>query len=205
LIESYDPFPDRPSHEEWRQVLYTACHTMDSDIYNLFLALRHKGVAIKKEFKQEGRNRLKVYSIYRGEVSQDEFRGIIVPQYLEPNREKIKAVLKLASFEGEFIDNSDPQLHGINFDINQPGNKGVVADAVKKYLPRIIEARYNNYTQGNRFKDGREVWVVCDREPGSDRTEITWEEFYVLCWLQDIGKLAPGPEGMAGAVRWREV
>lgn len=189
-MQSYDPLPDRPGHEEWNQVLYTACHTMDSEIYNLFLTLRHKGVAIKKEVK----DRLKVYSVYRGEVGPDEWK-VIIEQYLNPNRDKIKAVLSLTAFDGEFV-----ECPGINFDVD----KEVVAGAVKKYLGRIVEAKYGEYSQGMWLDDGREVWVVCDREPGSDKTEITWEEFYVLSWLQDIGKIAPGPEGMASGVRWRE-
>lgn len=193
----YDPFPNKPWAKEWQQVLYVAAHTMDSELYNMLCKLRAAGIEIRRQVN----NKLVSYGIFPGEVSQDEFKGVIVPQFLEPNRDKIKSVLKLAAFEGKFIDLSDPQLHGINFNVD----KEVVAGAIKKYLPRLIEAKYGEYSQGVRLDDGREIWVVCEREPGSDKTELLWEEFYVLCWLQDIGKIAPGSEGMAGAVRWREV
>jgi len=195
----YDPCPDKPGHEEWNQVLYTAFHC-DSDICNVLAYLRYEGIAIKKDQKieQQGRQRMKltVYSIYRGEVPLERFKAEIVPKYLEPNREGIKKILALAAYDGEFVD-----MDGLAIKVD----KGVVAEALKKYRGRILTARYENLTHGRRLDDGRMIWVVCEREAGSDNTELTWEEFYVLCEAQDRGLLAPGVEGISKGVRWKEV
>ncbi|OPY58827.1 MAG: hypothetical protein A4E56_03339 [Pelotomaculum sp. PtaU1.Bin065] len=194
----YDPCPDKPGHAEWNQVFYTAFHC-DYDIFNVFAYLRYEGIAIKKEQKVERRGRqrskLTTYSIYRGDVPADRFKAEIVPKYLEPNREGIKKILALAAYNGEFVN-----LEGLAIKVD----KEVVAEALKKYRGRILAARYRDLVQGRELDDGRMVWVVCEREAGSDNTELTWEEFYVLCEAQDRGLLAPGVEGMCKGVRWRE-
>ncbi|OPX85599.1 MAG: hypothetical protein A4E53_03396 [Pelotomaculum sp. PtaB.Bin104] len=197
----YDPCPDKPGHAEWNQVFYTAFHC-DYDIFNVFAYLRYEGITIKKEQKieQQGRQRSKLttYSIYRGEVPLERFKAEIVPKYLEPNRDRIKQILSLAAYNGEFVD-----LEGLAIKVD----KEVVAGALKKYRGRILEARYKNLSQGRKLDDadGRTIWVVCEREAGSDNTELTWEEFYVLCEAQDRGLLPPGADGMCKGVKWKEV
>jgi len=196
--EIYDPCPDKPGHAEWNQVFYTAFHC-DFDIFNVFAFLRYEGITIKKEqkFEQRGRQRSKLttYNIYRGDVSLERFKAEIAPKYLEPNREGIKKILSLAVYDGEFVD-----LEGLAIKVD----KGVIVEALKKYRGNILAARYKGEAQGRELDDGRKIFVVCEREAGSDNTEIAWEEFYILCETQDRGLLAPGTDGMCKGVRWRE-
>ena len=187
----YDPFPEKPGHEAWEQVCYTAAHTMDSEIFKVFTALRGLGVCVEKGMK----GILKVYNIKRGDIPAERFKDEIIPGYLEPNREKIKAVLSLAAFEGEVT-----EYPGIFCE-----DPEVARQAGKKYRAEIIGAMYRREVVGRVLGDGRRILVVPQREAGADETEITWEEFYILCYMQDVGLLDDGPEGISKGVRWREV
>jgi len=194
----YDPCPDKPGHAEWCQVLYTAFHC-DYDICSILTYLRYEGIMIKKEQKieQQGRQKMKIstYNIYRGEAPLERFKDEIVSKYLEPNREGIKKILALAAYGGQFVD-----LEGLAIKVD----KEVVAEALKKYRGQILAAKYKNEVQGRELDDGRKIFVVCEREAGSDNTEITWEEFYTLCETQDRGLLPPETDGMCKGIKWKE-
>lgn len=95
-----DPCISKKNHKEWENVLHIAYHVFEkhgkSEPYNLMALLREKGV----EMRREVQNGVISYNIYRGEVSTEQWKGEIIPKYLEPYRELVKKVLALAGFEG---------------------------------------------------------------------------------------------------------